>query len=110
TSLAPSSVGASFSRAYVGKLEAAQAVAQRAVELARQDDLQELGSLVQILSVLPQAEYINVGNVRRVVSSALTLSPNSTDTKKLAALAVARIGQTNKALAIVQGLQLGPLG
>jgi serine/threonine protein kinase/Flp pilus assembly protein TadD len=94
----------SDTEAYYGRLVKARDFSRRAVDSAVRNDSKETGALWQVNSALREAEFGNTAAAQQGVAAALALAPGR-DVKLLAALALARIGETARAKAIVEELE-----
>ncbi len=94
----------SDSYAYYGRLSQARDVSRRAVDSAVRSDSKETAALWQVSAALREAELGNAAAARQGVASALALAPGR-DVKLFAALALARIGETARAKALVDDLE-----
>jgi tetratricopeptide (TPR) repeat protein len=94
----------SDTEAYYGRLVKARDFSRRAVDSAVRDDSKETAALWQVNSALREAEFGNRAAAKQDVAAALALAPGR-DVKLLAALALARIGETTPAKAIVDELE-----
>jgi DNA-binding winged helix-turn-helix (wHTH) protein/tetratricopeptide (TPR) repeat protein len=90
--------------AYFGRLGKARELSRRAVDSATRSDYPEAAALWQVNDALREAEFNEVREVRSNVKQALALS-NGRNVKVLAALALARIGETDQAEMLVNQLQ-----
>jgi eukaryotic-like serine/threonine-protein kinase len=90
--------------AYFGTLGKARELSRRAVDSATRSDYPEAAALWQVNDALREAEFNEVREVRINVKQALALS-NGRNVKVLAALALARIGETDQAETLVNQLQ-----
>jgi serine/threonine protein kinase/tetratricopeptide (TPR) repeat protein len=86
----------SDTEAYYGRLQKARDYSRRAVDSALRADSKETAASWRINSALREAEFGNVAQARQDVSTALRLAPGR-DVKILAALALARTGDTAQA-------------
>jgi hypothetical protein len=94
----------SDTEAYYGRLAKARDFSRRAVDSAVRNDSKETGAIWQVNAALREAEFGNAAAARQNVAAALALAPGR-DVKVLAALALARIGETVGAKAIVEELE-----
>ena len=94
----------SDTEAYYGRLVKARDFSRRAVDAAIRDDSKETAALWQANAALREAEFGNPAAAKQDVAAALALTPGR-DVKLLAALALARIGETPHAKAIVEELE-----
>jgi tetratricopeptide (TPR) repeat protein len=91
-------------QAYYGRLEKARDLARRATDSAVRADAKETGALWLAYQALREAELGNVTAARQAVAHALALAPGR-DVKVLAALALARTGETAQSRIIIGALQ-----
>ncbi|HZD45885.1 MAG TPA: protein kinase [Acidobacteriaceae bacterium] len=91
-------------QAYHGRLEKARDLARRAADLAIRTDDKESAAQWLVFQGLREAELGNATAARQIVDRALTLSPGR-DVKVMAALALARAGDTAQATAILEALK-----
>ena len=91
-------------QAYHGRLEKARELARRAADLAIRTDDKESAAQWLIFQGLREAELGNATAARQIVDRALTLSPGR-DVKVMAALALARAGDTAQATTILEALK-----
>jgi eukaryotic-like serine/threonine-protein kinase len=89
---------------YYGRLTAARDYSRRAVDAAVRSDATESGAIWKVNEALREAEFGNVTLAREDVTAALKLSPGR-DVKLLAALALARSGETVQAQALADELE-----
>ncbi len=94
----------SDTEAYYGRLAKARDFSRRAVDSAVRDDSKESAALWQVNAALREAEFGNTAAAKNDVAAALALAPGR-DVKLLAALTLARIGETAGAKAIVGELE-----
>jgi eukaryotic-like serine/threonine-protein kinase len=90
--------------AYFGRLGKARELSRRAADSATRSDYPEAAALWQVNDALREAEFNEVREVRSNVKQALALS-DGRNVKVLAALALARIGETDQAEMLVNQLQ-----
>ena len=90
--------------AYFGRLSLARDFWRRSVGSAIRGDTKETAAANQADSGWTEAELGNIASARQETLAALTLS-SGRDVKALAALTLARIGDTPKANILVQGLE-----
>ena len=93
----------SDTEAYFGRLNKARDYSRRAVDSALRADSKETASLWQANAALREAEFGNAAAARQGVTSALAIT-RGRDVKVLAALALARIGDTAQAKALIDEL------
>ena len=91
-------------QAYYGRLEKARDFARRASDSAVRADAKETGAQWLAYQALREAELGNVTAARQEVTRALALAPGR-DVKVLAALALARSGETTQSRTLMEGLQ-----
>jgi hypothetical protein len=94
----------SDTEAYYGRLVKARDFSRRAVDSAVRDDSKETAALWQVNAALREAEFGNSAAAKQGVAAALALAPGQ-DVKLLAALTLARIGDTPRAKSIVDELE-----
>ena len=94
----------SDTEAYYGHLSRARDFSRRAVDAAVRNNSKETAGIWQVNAALREAEFGNTAAGKQEVAAALTLSPGR-DVKMLAALALARTGETTRAKAIVEELE-----
>jgi len=94
----------SDTEAYYGRLSKARDFSRRAVDSAVRADSKEAAALWQANAALREAELGDTASAKQGVTAALALSPGR-DVKEVAALALARIGDTPQATALVGELQ-----
>jgi len=90
--------------AYYGRLEKARDLARRAADSAVRADAKETGAQWIAFQSLREAELGNVAAARQGVTRALALAPGR-DVKVVAALALARTGETSQSRTILEALQ-----
>src|SRR5437879_7728386 len=90
--------------AYYGRLAKARDSSRRAVDSAVRAESKETAALWQVNAAVREAEFGNVAPAKQGVTAALTLAPGR-DVKVLAALTLARVGETARAKAMVQELE-----
>ena len=91
-------------QAYHGRLEKARELARRATDLAIRTDDKESAAQWLVFQGLREAELGNAAAARQIVDRALTLSPGR-DVKVMAALALARAGDTAQATTTLEALK-----
>jgi tetratricopeptide (TPR) repeat protein len=89
--------------AYHGRLREARSLSQRAVEVAKRADAKEEAAVWQANAALREAELGNPVEARKNTTAALALSAGR-DVAVLAALALARAGDTAEAQKLVEKL------
>jgi hypothetical protein len=94
----------SDTEAYYGHLSRARDFSRRAVDAAVRADSKETAAIWQVNAALREAEFGNLAAAKQDVSAALTLTPGR-DVEMLAALVLARNGETVRAKAIVGELE-----
>ena len=94
----------SDTEAYYGRLSKARNFSRRAVDSAVRADSKETAALWQANAALREAELGDTASAKQGVKAGLALSPGR-DVKEVAALALARIGDTPQATALVGELQ-----
>jgi Tfp pilus assembly protein PilF len=94
----------SDTEAYYGRLMKARDFSRRAVDSAVRADSRETAALWQSNLAVREAEFGNITAAKEGVTRALALAPGR-DVKMLAALALARVGDTPRAKAIVAELE-----
>jgi serine/threonine protein kinase/tetratricopeptide (TPR) repeat protein len=93
----------SDTEAYYGRLAKARDFSRRAVDSALRADSKETAALWQVNAALREAEFGNAAAAKQGVVTALGLAPGR-DVKVLAALALARVGETARAKTMVEEL------
>jgi eukaryotic-like serine/threonine-protein kinase len=91
-------------QAYYGHLEKARDLARRATDSAVRADAKETGAQWLAYQGLREAEQGNVTAARQAVARALALAPGR-DVKVVAAVALARTGETAQSRTILEALQ-----
>jgi eukaryotic-like serine/threonine-protein kinase len=91
-------------QAYFGRLEKARDLARRATDSAVRSDAKETGAQWLAFQGLREVELGNVEAARQAVARALALAPGR-DVRVVAALALARTGETSQARTIFEALQ-----
>jgi len=94
----------SDTEAYYGRLTKARDFSRRAVDSAVRAESKETAALWQANAALREAEMGDTASARQGVTAALALSPGR-DVKVAAALALARIGDALRAMALVGELE-----
>jgi serine/threonine protein kinase/Flp pilus assembly protein TadD len=97
--------GQADTEAYYGRLTRAQDYSRRAAEAAVRADSKETAALWRAFAGLREAEFGNPAAARHNVDAALSLS-SGRDIKLLAALTLARAGDTTNAKKLVEQLKL----
>jgi DNA-binding winged helix-turn-helix (wHTH) protein/tetratricopeptide (TPR) repeat protein len=90
--------------AYYGRLKKARELSQRTIASAIRSDSKEEAALFQVIAALREAEFGETTQARRGVADALALGVGR-DAKVLAALTLARTGDTVNARALLEELQ-----
>ena len=93
----------SDTEAYYGRLAKARDFSRRAIDSALRADSKETAALWQVNAALREAEFGNAAAAKQGVVTALGLAPGR-DVKVLAALALARVGETARAKTMVEEL------
>jgi hypothetical protein len=93
----------SDTEAYFGRLNQARELSRRAVESALHNDAKEPAALLQADGAMHEAELGNPAQARQSAAAALSLAPGR-DVEILAALALARSGDTARAQTIADKL------
>ena len=93
----------SDTEAYYGHLGRAREFSRRAVESARKNDDKEAAALWQAYAALHEAEFGNAGEASKQAEAALSLAPGR-DVRVVAAMALARAGNTTEATKLADGL------
>ncbi|HKD86321.1 MAG TPA: protein kinase [Terriglobales bacterium] len=93
----------SDTEAYFGRLGKARDFSRRAVESALRADAKETAALWQVDAALREAEFGNATSARQNATAALALAPGR-EVKSLAALALARAGDTVRAQKLAESL------
>jgi len=91
--------------AYFGRLKKARELSRRAVESAEKAQLTEPAAIWQGLAALREAAFGNKEEARKQASESLRIAPNSRDVQTLAALVLARAGETQRSKQIVDDLR-----
>ena len=91
--------------AYFGRLKKARELSRRAVETAEKAQLTEPAAIWQGLAALREAAFGNKEEARKQASESLRIAPNSRDVQTLAALVLARAGETQRSKQIVDDLR-----
>jgi len=94
----------SESEAYYGRLNKARDLSQRAVAAAIRSNSKEQGALWQVIAALREAEFGETAEAKRDVARALALA-DGRDVKVLAAVALARMGESTRARGLAEELQ-----
>src|SRR5205809_6987528 len=94
----------SDTEAYYGRLAKSRDFSRRAVDSAVRADSKETAALWQVNAALREAEFGNAAPAKQGVAAALALAPGR-DVKVLAALTLARVGDTGRAKAMVEELE-----
>ncbi|MGB6027691.1 MAG: hypothetical protein WA254_21165 [Candidatus Sulfotelmatobacter sp.] len=91
-------------QAYYGRMEQARDLARRAADSAVRSDAKETGAQWIAFQAIREAEMGNVTAARQAVARALALAPGR-DVKVIAAVALARTGETSQSRSILESLQ-----
>jgi len=94
----------SDTEAYVGHFGRAQSLSEAAFESAQKNGLRETAAYWRLNAVLRRTEVGDYADARDVVASALTMTSNST-LLSVAAMALARAGESNRAKAIADDIK-----
>ena len=94
----------SDTEAYYGRLTQSRDYSRRAVDAAVRSDAKESAAMWQVNEALREAEFGNTALARQDVGAALKLSPGR-NVKLLAALTLARSGETAQAKALADELE-----
>jgi serine/threonine protein kinase len=94
---------ASDTEAFYGRLESARELSNRAADAARRSGSKEAAATWQMDAALREAEFDNGARSRQEVASALATAPTR-DVSILAALALARVGDADRAKQIADDL------
>ena len=94
---------ASDTEAFYGRLESARELSNRAADAARRSGSKEAAATWQMDAALREAEFDNSVRSRQEVASALATAPTR-DVSILAALALARVGDADRAKQIADDL------
>jgi eukaryotic-like serine/threonine-protein kinase len=90
--------------AYFGQLAKAGELSRQAVESARRNDLREVAANWEMNSAIREVEFGNIPQARREVEQSLKLATTK-DSRTIAAIVLARAGDTTRAQALADGLQ-----
>ena len=91
--------------AFSGRLKKARELSRRATESAEKAQLTEPAAIWRGLSALREAAFGNMEEARKQSSESLRIAPNSRDVQTLAALVLARVGETRQSHQIVDDLR-----
>jgi tetratricopeptide (TPR) repeat protein len=94
----------SDTEAYSGRLGAARELSRRAIESALAAGQKETAAIRQLNAALREAEFGNVAEARNLAASALSHA-STQNTQTLAALALARAGDSVRARELADGLE-----
>ena len=94
----------SDTEAYYGRLSQARDLSRRAVDSAVRSDTKETAALWQINAAQREVEVGNKAGATQGINAALALSPGR-DVTTMAALTLARVGDTTRANALVEELE-----
>jgi serine/threonine protein kinase/Tfp pilus assembly protein PilF len=95
----------SDTEAYYGRLSKARALSRRAVDSALRSDSKEAAALWHVNAALRAAELGQTAEAKQDITAALALAPAGQYLNSLAALALARIGETVRAKKLVEKLE-----
>jgi eukaryotic-like serine/threonine-protein kinase len=87
--------------AAAGQLKQARSFSRRAVESAQRADLKETAALWQADAALREAAFDYPAQARELGTDAIKIAPGSRDAQVLTALALARAGDTTRALSLL---------
>ncbi len=90
--------------AYSGQLAKARDFSRRAVESAKRNELQEVAAIWQMNAAVRDVEFGNAGQAKEAAKEGLRLA-DTRDTQVLAALVLARAGDTAQAQALAENLE-----
>ena len=90
--------------AFSGHLKKARALSRQAVESAQKAELAEPAAIWEGLAALREAAFGNNAEARKGVEEVIRIAPESRDAQTLAALILARAGETQRAQAILEDL------
>jgi tetratricopeptide (TPR) repeat protein len=93
----------SATEAYYGRVSKAREFSHRAVDSARNSEAKEMAARWQAYSALPEVEFGNIAQARQLIAAALALAPGR-NVRVLAALALARTGDSAQAQKLTEGL------
>jgi eukaryotic-like serine/threonine-protein kinase len=96
--------GHADTQAYYGRLEKARDLARRAADSAVRSDAKETGAQWIAFQALREVELGNLTVARQDITRALALAPGR-DVKVIAALTLARTGETSQSRSILEALQ-----
>jgi len=94
----------SDTEAYAGHVAKAREVTRHAIEAAVRSDNKESAAVWELLSAWREAAFGNLEEAKREATAGLALAPESRDALQLAAVVLARTGQSAKARAMAQEL------
>jgi serine/threonine protein kinase/Flp pilus assembly protein TadD len=94
----------SDTQAYFGRLSQARDLSRRAVDAAVRGDSNETAALWQANAALREAEFGNAAAAKQQIAAALAKAPGR-DVRVLAAMTLARVGETARAKATVEQLE-----
>jgi len=94
----------SDTEAYAGHVVKARELTRRAVEAAVRADNKESAAIWQLYSAWREAIFGNLEEAKRETAAGLALAPDSQNAQQLAALILARAGETARANALAQEL------
>jgi tetratricopeptide (TPR) repeat protein len=93
----------SATEVYYGRLSKAREFSRRAVESARKSEAKEMAARWQAYSAISEVELGNTAQARQLAEAALALAPGR-NVRVLAALALARTGDSGKVQTLADGL------
>jgi 4'-phosphopantetheinyl transferase EntD len=93
----------SATEAYYGRVSKAREFSHRAVDSARKSEAKELAARWQAYSALFEVEFDNTTQAPQLIAAALALAPGR-NVRVLAALALARTGDSDQAQKLSDGL------
>jgi len=94
----------SDSEAYYGRLRRARELSRRSAEAASRDGAKEIAATCELVSILRDVEAGNIPSATSIVHSGLALAPTR-EVKVLAALALARTGDSARTQALIKELE-----
>jgi eukaryotic-like serine/threonine-protein kinase len=94
----------SDTEAYAGHVAKARELTRHAIEAAVRSDNKESAAVWELLSAWREAAFGNLEEAKREATASLALAPESRDAMQLAALVLARTGESAKARATAQEL------
>jgi eukaryotic-like serine/threonine-protein kinase len=90
--------------AYAGHVAKARELTRHAIDAAVRSDNKESAAVWELLSAWREAAFGNLEEAKQEATAGLALAPESRDAMQLAALVLARIGESLKARAVAQDL------